>query len=357
MTYENLVSAFAGKRVLVTGHSGFKGSWLVCILHSLGAKIIGVSDKKAGYLHDDFAIDVSPLLDKEIICDIADGVRFRKAVESIDFEYCFHLAAQALVGNSLKDPVRTIEVNVMGSANLLSYLSTKHFMSLVFVTSDKCYENQEWTWGYRETDVLGGKDPYSASKAASELIFSCFERSYFASNAKFGRCSVRAGNVIGGGDWNQDRLVPDLIRSAIEREDVKVRSPAATRPWQHVMDPLGAYLLLAIKNANERDFSGSWNVGPASSNPISVLDLAKLLIKQLKVDVNIRSQDSSLFRNREAKLLQLNCDKLLALGWSPMFSSSETLRLTSDWYRMVVFEGGDPLDVTLTQVSENLKRL
>ncbi len=240
------LSRYAGKRVFVTGHTGFKGSWLALWLTSLGAKVTGYALAPEG--ETPFFHELG--LEKQIghrIGDVRDLGALRTAIKDADPEIVFHLAAQALVRRSYADPVDTFTTNITGGLNLLEAVrQSPNVKALVFITSDKCYENKEWVWGYRESDELGGKDPYSASKAAAEIVFRAYRESYFAKRAGFGAATTRAGNVIGGGDWSADRLIPDCIRALRGNGPIVLRNPGATRPWQFVLEPLSGYLDLGL---------------------------------------------------------------------------------------------------------------
>ena len=253
-----MLSNFKNKRIFITGSTGFKGTWLSYILTSSGAKVMGYAlpqmvNEKSHY--NDLKLKSKMT---QIEGDIRNREELISAVQKFEPDYVFHLAAQALVRPSYNDPHNTFETNVMGSVNILdAVLATKSVRALVYVTSDKCYENNEWVWGYRENDRLGGRDPYSASKAAAEHVFFAYFKSFIEMNSQLGAASVRAGNVIGGGDWSVDRIVPDCIRCIDQDIPITLRNPLATRPWQHVLEPLSGYLLLALKlYSNPSKFSG-----------------------------------------------------------------------------------------------------
>ncbi len=329
-------SSFRGKRVLLTGDTGFKGSWLALWLAEAGADVWGYA------LPPERDNDHFNLLGlKERIHhqdgDICDREKLGAFFKEAQPEFVFHLAAQALVRRSYRDPKETFDTNVGGSVNLLECVrETPSVNSLVYVTSDKCYRNREWIWGYRENDELGGHDPYSASKAAAELVFSAYADSFFRSRAGFGYATVRAGNVIGGGDWSVDRIVPDCIRALREDEPIVLRKPQSTRPWQHVLEPLGGYLTLAAALAQEPlRYSGAWNFGPDGEAARSVLDLTQFIVNRWgtgKIEVHASADDP-----HEAGLLHLNCDKAHhVLGWKPRWGFERTVSETVDWYRAVL---------------------
>ena len=276
INYKFLEEKFRDKNVFITGHTGFKGSWLAFILSEVGANVTGYAlapnEKKNNF-------DLLELEKKisHIESDIRNLKDLNQAILKSNPEFIFHLAAQALVKTSYEDPINTYETNILGSINLLEAVNNcKSVRSLVFITSDKCYENVESIWGYKESDKLGGIDPYSASKAAAEIIFSSYQRSYFINKTNFGSASARAGNVIGGGDWSKNRIIPDCIRSINENLPLILRNPNSTRPWQHVLEPISGYLQLAIALLDQPNkFSNSWNFGPNNYQIKSVKDVAQ----------------------------------------------------------------------------------
>jgi CDP-glucose 4,6-dehydratase len=273
-------------------------------------------------------------------------------MQSFQPEIVFHLAAQPLVKKSYADPALTFDTNVMGSVNLLDAVrQCTTVRSLVYVTSDKCYENLEWVWGYRENDQLGGYDPYSASKAAAEIVFSAYARSFFSSRPSLGAATARAGNVIGGGDWAVDRIVPDCIRAIENEQPIQLRNPSATRPWQHVLEPLSGYLVLAFKLYEKPNkFGGSWNFGPMSTEVRTVHDVALYIIQTLGIG-SIEITESEL-QQHEARLLQLNCDKAHQdLGWKPRWGVDKTFSATAEWYK--AFMAGDTVEnITRAQIKD-----
>ena len=332
-----MLSNFRKKKVFITGSTGFKGTWLSYILSLSGAKVMGYALPHKNNQKSHFN-DLN--LRKKII-QIDDDIRNRKKLISsvIKFkpDYVFHLAAQSLVRPSYKDPYNTFETNVMGSVNILdAVLATKTVRSLIYVTSDKCYENNEWIWGYRENDRLGGRDPYSASKAAAENVFLAYSKSFIKTKSQLGAASVRAGNVIGGGDWAVDRIVPDCIRFIKKGIPITLRNPNATRPWQHVLEPLSGYLILALKLYSDPDkFSGSWNFGPSTFRTATVSKLAKSIIKHFKKGRIVTKPDPN--QLHEAGLLQLNCDKAhQELNWKSTWDLEKTFKVTADWYKRVL---------------------
>jgi len=324
---------FRGKRVLVTGHTGFKGSWLSMWLHHLGAEVTGYALPPENE-RDHFKLLQLDRLIKHIEADIRDFHRLKTVMDQVQPEFVFHLAAQSLVRLSYENPKMTFDTNVGGSVNVLEAVRcSPSVRSLIYVTTDKCYWNNEWVWGYRENDRLGGRDPYSASKAAAEMVFTAYLESYIKSRPDFGAASVRAGNVIGGGDWARDRIVPDCVTSLMEGRPISIRNPSATRPWQHVLEPLFGYLLLAARLYSEpARYSGPWNFGPRGESIRNVDQLARGIIELWGdgyIEYNMDSEAP-----HEANILQLNCDKAHhLLGWHPCWDFSTTLQHTVEWYR------------------------
>ena len=323
---------YLGKTVIVTGHTGFKGSWLCRWLLKLGAKVVGVSNSvPTKPSHFELLKLGSDMESLEI--DIRDFDSTNRVFSTHRPDAVFHLAAQSLVGRSLINPLETIETNVLGTANILSCIhKTDSIRASVIITSDKCYENKEWEFGYREDDALGGKDPYSASKACSEIVFSSFFRSFLESTQTF-VATARAGNVIGGGDWAENRIVPDCVRAWSEGKAAIIRSPNATRPWQHVLEPISGYLHLGSLLLSEvKSINGtSFNFGPPSDTIHSVADLVDLA-KNVWAGVEWKSGADAL-KGKEANLLKLNCDRALnLLSWKPTLTFNESAKLTFEWY-------------------------
>ena len=336
---------YRGKRVLITGHTGFKGSWLAEWLLSLGAEICGLSrDVPTTPAH--FELNGLASEVQHNICDIRDIERAREIVMRFKPDFIFHLAAQATVSTSYHDPIDTVQSNVLGTTNTLQILRDVDWpVSVVMITSDKCYENVEWIWGYRENDRVGGKDIYSASKAAADIIISAFYRTYFAgSDSPVRLASARAGNVIGGGDWAKDRIVADCVRAWTEKQPVVIRAPNATRPWQHVLEPLSGYLLLAERLSTQAPglLGEPFNFGPAADQNVTVRALIERLAEKWgyndpKAAYEIQSNETY----NEAGLLKLNCDKALArLNWSPVLHTEECIDMTAQGY--VHWHDGSP---------------
>lgn len=343
--------AFRGRRVLVTGDTGFKGSWLCLLLRRLGAEVCGIALPPVSQ-EDHFELLGLRKFITHFDVDIRESSRVQDTFQECKPEFVFHLAAQPIVRLSYEQPKSTFDTNVGGSVSVLEAVrSTPSVRVLVYVTSDKCYRNKEWSWGYRENDELGGHDPYSASKAAAEIVFSAYWDSYFSARPGFGAGSVRAGNVIGGGDWSKDRIVPDAIRSLRNQEAVRIRNPWATRPWQHVLDPLTGYLTLAARlSGDPKKYSGAWNFGPRSESIRTVKELTQRIIEHWGSGVlETGEKDPGL---HEAMLLQLNCDKAnLHLPWTPRWDFERAVKQTVAWYKSVA-EGGDAMSVSTRQIEE-----
>ena len=346
-------NAYEGRRVLVTGHTGFKGSWLTSWLLKLGAEVVGVS-------HD---VPTRPAMFEELALaerikniqiDIRDLGTMRDLIASERPDFLFHLAAQAIVSTSYTDPVDTISTNVVGTMNVLEALRTLDRPCVaVFITSDKCYDNVEWEWGYRETDGLGGKDVYSGSKGAAELVIKSYLHSFFQDDNPVRLAVGRAGNVIGGGDWARDRLVVDCMRAWSEGGSVEIRSPQATRPWQHVLEPLSGYLALGQALAEQPHLHGeAFNFGPRAEQNRTVAELLGDLGRHWGFDDSdsaFRIVDEIPFH--EAGLLKLNCDKaLFHLKWESNLDYTETIGLVGDWYVSFYREQADMYAVTLDQL-------
>ena len=347
---DSYLKVFRDKRVLVTGHTGFKGSWLTLLLHSLGAEVMGYAlpPELEGSHFDRLGIEKSI---HHVCDDIRDSDRLLAEVATFQPEIVFHLAAQALVRSSYVDPKTTFDVNVGGAVNLLEAVrQCDSVKALVFITSDKCYENLEWIWGYRESDAMGGHDPYSASKGAVELIFSSYLRSFLTHRQNFGAATARAGNVIGGGDWAVERIVPDCIRALQVGRPICIRSPRATRPWQHVLEPLSGYLKLAASLYEQgHAFDGAWNFGPPVGDVRTVLDVANAIAMHFEGGEVIIDEQTN--KPHEAHLLQLNSDKARQLlQWTTRWDFDQTLSATGDWYNAVLVEGRPANDVSREQI-------
>lgn len=324
---------YQNKTVLITGHTGFKGSWLSIWLRNLGAEVIGYALEPPTQLNNFEACNLrSKVID--IRGDVRDLDHLMKVFKEYGPEFVFHLAAQPLVRLSYDEPKLTFDTNVGGTVNVFEAVrKTPSVKVLVNITSDKCYENKEWVWGYRENDPMGGHDPYSASKGCAELVFSAYLKSFFSRISSIGAASARAGNVIGGGDWGKDRLFPDCIRALSSGQKIGIRSPHAVRPWQHVLEPLGGYLLLAAALWQDpQKYSGPWNFGPDDSSHLTVAEMVDRLIKYWGSGVweDLYAPNAL----HEAKLLKLNCDKAHAeLNWRSALTIDECMQMTADWYK------------------------
>lgn len=321
---------YAGRRVLVTGHTGFKGSWLALWLRSLGAQVAGLALDPDTHPSHWSLLNLEGVADHRV--DLMDAAQVREVVVAHQPELVFHLAAQPLVRRSYADPIGTFGTNVMGLLNLFEAVrECPSVRVLVNATTDKVYADHGNSGGYREIDPLGGHDPYSSSKACAELATDCYRKSFFGADASPRVATARAGNVIGGGDWGEDRLVPDLVRAATSGRPLGIRNPSAVRPWQHVLEPLSGYLRLGQLLWNEPELGGAWNFGPDTSGDVSVQSLAERMggyWPALRVEHDARPHP------HEAAVLRLNCDKAKqGLAWRPVWNLDTTLAKTAGWYR------------------------
>jgi len=355
VTMNNLAGFYRGKRVLVTGHTGFKGAWLSLWLHALGARVTGyaLAPPTDPSLYDLCSIDK---LVTSVIADIRDSASLARALQSAAPEIIIHMAAQPLVRESYKNPVETYAINVMGTVNLLDAVrACQGVKAVVNVTTDKCYENREWLRGYRENEPLGGYDPYSSSKACSEIVTAAYRTSFF-NPEKFdchgvALATARAGNVIGGGDWAVDRLVPDCVRALLKGEKINVRNPSAVRPWQHVLEPLSGYLLLAQRLVEQGPrFASAWNFGPRDDDARPVQWLVDKLCT-LWGDVPAFAVDQGKHPH-EAHYLKLDWTKARTeLGWQPKWNLEQAIKKTVEWTK--AFQGHkDVRSVCLRQIKE-----
>jgi CDP-glucose 4,6-dehydratase len=344
---------YRGRRVLVTGHTGFKGSWLALWLTHLGAEVAGYSVDIPSTPSNFALLGLEHRL-KHYVGDVRDRARLGAVIDEFRPDIIFHLAAQSLVRRSYADPAVTFETNAMGMVNLLECVRTRSWIeTVVLITSDKAYRNDEWVWGYRETDALGGLDPYSGSKGCAELVAHSYFHSFLRSS-KTRVATTRAGNVIGGGDWADDRIVPDCIRAWSRGDSVSVRSPQATRPWQHVLEPLSGYLWLGARlwQRAEGVNGEPFNFGPAAHVNETVADLINAMAKRWPNAQWIVPKGSE-HGGHEATLLKLSCDKaLFSLGWRAVLEFHETVAFTVDWYRHWSEGGSDMLAYTIGQIGQ-----
>ena len=341
------LSIFLGKRVFVTGHTGFKGSWLTLWLHRLGAEVYGYSLPPPTEPSNYALSKVGGLLSGETVGDIRDRRLMREKLAAFKPDVVFHLAAQPLVRESYIAPYETFDVNVMGTASVLD--AVRDFgqpCAVVCITTDKCYENREQVWGYRECDPMGGHDPYSASKGAAEILIASYRRSFFHPDLRENHgvqlASARAGNVIGGGDWARDRIVTDLVAALVAGRPVPVRNPHAIRPWQHVLEPLSGYLTLAAAMLEGPDakWASGWNFGPVSGTELPVGKLVDAFVKAWGSGEWV--DQSSQGQPHEASVLRLSVEKAgWELDWRPRWTCEKMIKSAAHWYRSVLFEGAD----------------
>jgi len=343
---------FCGKTVIVTGHTGFKGSWLTAWLEKLGANVVGIAlDPPSVPSH----YEVAKLADRitDIRVDIRNQAELEDAILSEQPDFVFHLAAQALVRRSYDDPVETWQVNVLGTLQVLEALrKLEKSCVAVMITSDKCYDNVEWVWGYRETDSMGGPDPYSASKGAAELAIRSHIKSYFPIEKSVVRiASARAGNVIGGGDWAADRIIPDCVKAWSKDNEVLLRNPYSTRPWQHVLEPLSGYLNLAVALSQRPELHGeAFNFGPLMHQDHSVMELVQQMSLHWE-QVRWKDISQTSAGPYESGLLKLNCDKALHfLKWRAVMGFTDTVRMTAEWYRSYYQKPEMIADITRSQI-------
>lgn len=347
-------SFWSGKRVFMTGHTGFKGGWLSLWLSSMGAKVTGYSLTPNTNPNFFDVACVQEGLEKSHIGDIRDLSTLQKAVSDASPEIVIHMAAQPLVRYSYANPVETYATNVMGTVHVLeSIRSLSSVRAAVMVTTDKCYENKEWAWGYRENEPMGGYDPYSNSKGCAELVTSAYRQSYFSpekySQHRVALASARAGNVIGGGDWSEDRLIPDAIKAFETNQPLVIRNPLATRPWQHVLEPLSGYLVLAqALYQGGAQFDGGWNFGPRDEDARPVQDVINLLIKHWSGAASWQQDTGE--QPHEAHSLKLDCSKAKQyLNWAPKWSLEQAIEKIAKW-QSGIQEGADMKALSLEQI-------
>lgn len=347
---------YRGKRVLVTGHTGFKGSWLSIWFHELGAEVVGVGLDPYSNKDNFVQSGIGSKIKADIRADIRDGEKLKQIFAEYQPEIVFHLAAQPLVRLSYDIPVETYETNVVGTIHVMEAIRTTDSVKVgVMITTDKCYENKEQIWGYREDEPMGGYDPYSSSKGAAEIAISSWRRSFF-NPVDYGKkhhvslASVRAGNVIGGGDWALDRIVPDCIRAIESNKTIEIRSPKAIRPWQHVLEPLGGYMLLASKMWEEpTKYCEGWNFGPRTESIANVWDVASKLIHNYgKGELKDVSNPNAL---HEAKLLMLDINKAyFKLSWEPRMNIDQCMEMVADWYKR--YQDEDVYQLCVEQINK-----
>jgi len=356
-TLENLVNKdmfikkFSGKRVFLTGHTGFKGTWMILYLKSLGAIVRGYSNEvkdNSLYRH----INGDEYCDSKIgnVCDLE---RLQSEINSFVPDYIFHFAAQPLVRLSYDIPVETFSTNVIGTLNILEVLrSFNKVCKCIIVTTDKVYKNEEKNLPFKETDELGGHDPYSASKSCAEMVTNSYLNSYFLKSETITVATARAGNVIGGGDFSEDRLIPDIVQGILEKQVIKIRNPNAVRPWQHVLEALTGYLLLASKmDVKSTRFSGAWNFGPYAKDNLNVYQVTKMILEswgsgQLELLSKVTNK-------HESNFLKLDISKSLdLLGWKPIYNSSEAIDLCVKWYKSFSSNPTSALDITNLQIEQ-----
>jgi CDP-glucose 4,6-dehydratase len=341
-------SFWLGRSVFLTGHTGFKGGWIGLWLAYLGAKVYGYALEAPTRQNFFTETKLEEKLEKSTVGDIRDLIKLAAAMKLAGPSVVIHMAAQPLVRESYKTPVETFSTNVMGTLNVLEAArSTETVKAIVNITTDKCYENQEWLWSYREDDRLGGHDPYSASKACAEIAAAAYRRS-FLDQADISLASVRAGNVIGGGDWAIDRLIPDFLRSIDAGETLRIRSPNAVRPWQHVLEPLSGYLMIAERLVVDgSDFAQAWNFGPEDSDAKSVSWIMNRLCQKIP---GARWEEKGSPQLHEAGLLKLDSSKAKSrLGWAPRWTLEDALEKTIEWH--MAWKNHSPMaDISIQQI-------
>ncbi|MEG0307369.1 MAG: CDP-glucose 4,6-dehydratase [Clostridium sp.] len=345
---------YKNKTILITGHTGFKGSWLSIWLHELGAKVIGYGLDPYTSKDNFMAVGLNEKV-VDIRGDIRDEERLYEVFQTYKPEIVFHLAAQPLVRLAYERPKETYETNVIGTLNVLECIrKTRSVKVGVMITTDKCYENKEQIWGYRENDPMGGHDPYSSSKGCCELLISSYRNSYmdpkiYGSHVK-SIASARAGNVIGGGDWSKDRLVPDCIRNLIGHKEIQIRNMESVRPWQHVLEPLSGYLSLALKMyENGVDYCSGWNFGPDNNSTVKVSKICELIVDYWGSGKWVNAHNNDIFH--EANLLSLDCTKAKSnLGWKPKLSVEKSVELTIEWYKNYIIKNKNMYELCVEQI-------
>lgn len=348
---KEILNFYKDKKVLITGDTGFKGSWLAYWLHDLGADVYGLALPPENEQDHFNLLELEEKISHNNL-DIRNAEAVKNLFQQVEPEIVFHMAAQPLVRYSYENPKETFDTNIGGSVNIMEAIrGTASIKSVVYITTDKVYKNKEWIWGYRENDELGGYDPYSASKAAAEIVFQSYLDSFFQHRDSIGLASVRAGNVIGGGDWAKDRIVPDCIKSILDGKKLELRNPQAVRPWQHVLDPLYGYMLLAYKLHQYPDrFSGSYNYGPEKESIRTVEELVKDVYGVWDQKIEFDVSPSEL---HETKLLYLNCEKVYqTLKWQPIWNFKTAVKNTAQWYFEVLHNKKAAEEITKQQIQE-----
>ncbi len=342
---------YYNKKVLITGHTGFKGSWLTIWLNILGAKVYGISNNYV--TKPSFLKSIKKDLNiTEYLCDIKDEKKISKILKKIKPDFIFHLAAQALVKKSYQKPLQTFNTNIIGTLNVLEYLKlNKSKCCAIFITSDKVYKNMEWNWGYKENDIIGGVDPYSASKSCCEHAIRSYFESYLIKSNTNKIAIARAGNVVGGGDWSEDRIVPDIIKYWQKKSTLSIKNKNATRPWQHVLEPLSGYLLLGQKLYEGKIKSGeAYNFGPNNLGHIPVIDLVKRINKFINFKFKITKSKNII---KETSLLKLNSEKAYRdLEWHTILELQDIIEFTSNWYLMFYNNKKEILNFSKQQINK-----
>jgi CDP-glucose 4,6-dehydratase len=356
MKKQNIQNDFKNKIVLVTGHTGFIGTWMSLWLDLLGAKVIGYSQNPPTKPSIFEIIKLKKNI-THVIGDINNFKKLQQTIKTTKPEFVFHLAAQAIVRESYDDPLKTFQTNVMGTANILESIKNSSVNSCIIMTSDKCYENRELGRAFKEDDSMGGNDPYSASKGAAELVTTAYRNSFF-NNKKIGIASVRSGNVIGGGDWSVDRLIPDCFRSLYQNKTISIRNPNAVRPWQFVLEPIFGMLSLSLHlRKNPTQFSEPWNFGPASSKKLTVEQIVKQIIHQWgkgKYKKNPSKKDKEY---HEAKVLRLNSTKAKKLlNWKSVYTNNDSLFETVEWYKQY-YGKNNMKEFTIKQIQKYMNKV
>lgn len=346
---EDFLTFYKGKRIFITGHTGFVGSWLTKWLIMLGAEVSGYSLEPAYEPNLYGVLSIEDQI-KHVAGDIRDKASLQDAIKAHSPDIVFHLAAQPIVLDAFENPAPTFETNVNGTVYLLDILrKTQSVKEIIVMTSDKTYRNNEWVYPYREIDPLGGKDPYSASKSCQDIVVDSFRESYFKGSG-LGISSVRAGNIIGGGDWSPNRILPDLVRGAIENRPVMIRNPDSVRPWQFILDPLAGILKLAFKMWEDPSYSGAWNFGPTEQKAVTVSSLVESFVQHWGLGEYFLNKDDS---TKESHFLQLDVSKAMnELGWQQIYNFNEGMKKTVDWYKQFYSDKSSIDPFTSKQINE-----